>query len=86
MKKIDLGHITTILANLGVIAGIAFLAVELRQNNQLIDEQSVIARVNVYATHASSGVAARGYIRTTGVLRKLSLAGYDLGDRVRPGA
>jgi len=32
MKKIDLGQSITILANLGVIAGIAFLAFEVRQN------------------------------------------------------
>jgi hypothetical protein len=32
MKNIDLGQGITILANIGVIAGIAFLAYELRQN------------------------------------------------------
>jgi hypothetical protein len=32
MKKIDAGQTISILANLGVIAGIIFLAVELRQN------------------------------------------------------
>ena len=36
MKKIDLGQAITILANAGVIAGIVFLAVELRQNTQAI--------------------------------------------------
>ena len=36
MKKIDLGQTITILANIGVIAGIAFLAVDLRQNNELM--------------------------------------------------
>ena len=46
MNKIDLGQTLAILANVGVIVGIAFLAVELRQNNRLIDEQSAIARVN----------------------------------------
>jgi hypothetical protein len=39
MKKIDLGQSISILANLGVIAGIAFLAVEINQN-------SVINRVS----------------------------------------
>ena len=34
MKKIDLGQTITILANVGVIAGIVFLAIELRQNNE----------------------------------------------------
>lgn len=36
MKKIDLGQTVSILANVGVIAGIVFLALELRQNNELI--------------------------------------------------
>ena len=36
MKKLDLGQAVGILANLGVIAGIAFLAIELNQNNELL--------------------------------------------------
>ena len=36
MKKIDLGQAVTLLANVGVIAGIVFLAVELQQNNELM--------------------------------------------------
>jgi len=31
MKKIDLGQLITVLANLGVIAGIMFVALEVRQ-------------------------------------------------------
>lgn len=40
MKKIDLGQMISILANLGVIAGIVFLAFELRQNNAALESQS----------------------------------------------
>ena len=36
MKKIDLGQAISILANVGVIAGIVFLAFEMRQNNELL--------------------------------------------------
>lgn len=36
MKKIDLGQTITILANIGVISGIAFLALELRQNTAAV--------------------------------------------------
>ncbi len=36
MNKINLGQTITILANLGVIAGIVFLGLELRQNNELV--------------------------------------------------
>ncbi len=40
MKKIELGQIMRILANLGVIAGIVFLGIELQQNNQLLVEEA----------------------------------------------
>lgn len=43
MKKVDLGQAITILANLGVIAGIVFLAVEIQQNTAAIRSQSSIA-------------------------------------------
>jgi len=36
LKKIDLGQAIGILANAGVIAGIVFLGMELRQNNELV--------------------------------------------------
>ena len=39
MKKIDLGQAIAILANLGVIAGIIFLALELHQNNEFLEQQ-----------------------------------------------
>lgn len=45
MKKLDLGQTITILANLGVIAGIIFLAIELQQNNQLLGAQARATRV-----------------------------------------
>ena len=40
MKNIDLGQALSILANLGVIAGIVFLGIELRQN-QLVGQSQV---------------------------------------------
>lgn len=50
MKKIDPLQIVSILANVGVIAGIVFLGIELRQNNRLLD---VEVRAN-YTGRASS--------------------------------
>ena len=47
MKKIDLGQSITILANVGVIAGIVFLGIELRQNNELLTAQASYAQFNV---------------------------------------
>ncbi len=44
MKKIDLGQTIGIVANIGVIAGILFLAVELRQNNNLMIDEAERAR------------------------------------------
>lgn len=40
MKKIDLERTLGILANLGIVAGIIFLAVELDQNNDLLEAQA----------------------------------------------
>jgi len=47
MKKIDIGQTVSILANIGVIAGIVFLGVELRQNNELLLAQANLARNNI---------------------------------------
>jgi hypothetical protein len=35
MKKIDVGQAIAVLANIGVIAGIVFLAIEIRQDNAM---------------------------------------------------
>ena len=40
MKKLDVGQVISILANIGVIAGIVFLAIELQQNNAVLEAQS----------------------------------------------
>ena len=45
LNKLDLGQTITILANLGVIAGIMFLGLELRQNNDQLQSQT---RTNLY--------------------------------------
>ena len=40
MKKVDVGQVIAILANIGVITGIVFLAIEVRQNNLLIESEN----------------------------------------------
>jgi hypothetical protein len=40
MKKIDIGQTISIFANIGVIAGIVFLGIELDQNNDLLAAQA----------------------------------------------
>ena len=47
MKKIDLGQTLSILANLGVIAGIVFLAIEVRQNQESLEQSNLIDRAAV---------------------------------------
>ena len=47
MKKIDLGQTISILANVGVLAGIIFLAFELQQNNELMAQQQRFNRLSV---------------------------------------
>ena len=44
MKNLDLGQAIGVLANIGVIAGIVFLGLELRQNNELLEAESRYAR------------------------------------------
>ena len=53
MKKIDLGHTIQILANVGVLAGIAFLAFELRQNNEFMAAQERFNRLTIVAGSAT---------------------------------
>jgi hypothetical protein len=45
LKKIDLGQTISILANIGVIAGIIFLAIELQQNNELLTAEAANIRL-----------------------------------------
>ncbi len=44
MKKIDRGQTVSILTNLGVIAGIVFLGIEIQQNNELMVNEAERAR------------------------------------------
>jgi len=53
MKKIDLGQMLNTLANVGVIAGIVFLAFELRQNNDLLTAQARVARHELRSNDAN---------------------------------
>ena len=47
MRKIDFSQTFHILANIGVIAGIAFLAFELRQNNDLLEAEARARRTEI---------------------------------------
>jgi len=47
LKKLELGQIIGILANVGVIAGIIFLALQIRQGNELMQSEASIAYVEM---------------------------------------
>jgi len=51
LKKLDIGQTITILANVGVVAGILFLAYEIQQNNKFLAAQarSVLAANRISA-------------------------------------
>ena len=47
MSKVKLGQTISILANIGVVAGIVLLALELRQNNLLMQSQARMNRLEL---------------------------------------
>jgi len=47
MKNFDIGQLTTILAHIGVIVGIVFLALELNQKNALLESAAKTTRVEI---------------------------------------
>lgn len=67
MKKIDLGQTVQILANIGVIAGIAFVAFEIRQN-------TVASRLEAASTHLAGSYELDLLLATDAELVGLLLA------------
>ncbi len=51
MQKLDLGKTISVSANIGVIAGIVFLAMELSQNNELMIDEAERARAESRRQH-----------------------------------
>jgi hypothetical protein len=49
MRKIDVGQAVAILANFGVITGIVFLAIEVRQNQTSLDQANELERAAAIA-------------------------------------
>jgi hypothetical protein len=64
MKKIDLGQTIQLLANLGVIAGIVFLAVEARQNRELLEVQVKLLRADADYNYYQARAQNRQMIAT----------------------
>lgn len=47
MNRIDVGQLIQIVANIGVIAGIVFLGIEISQNNELMEAQARFNRLTI---------------------------------------
>ena len=77
MKKIDLGQSVQVAANLGVIAGIIFLGIEISQNNELMEAQ---ARYNRLVTQTGSQTLIADNAQLAALLAK-----NDMGDELTPG-
>ncbi len=54
MKKLDLGQTVSVVASIGVIAGIVFLAYELQQNNQLLEAEARATRIGLRVSHSEA--------------------------------
>jgi hypothetical protein len=76
MKKIDIGQTIQILANIGVIAGIVFLAVEVQQANNAVQSSTL------QAIGELSYGSARAIVENTELRQALQAArrGEDLTD------
>ncbi len=56
MKKLDLGQAINTIANVGVIAGIIFLAIEIQQNNELMASEARFNRLSLQAASITLAV------------------------------
>jgi hypothetical protein len=84
MKKRDVGPVLAILANAGVIASIFFLAMQLRQNNELMDAERRFNRleistgsVTLLATTPSLAAAVAKFDDPTAAIDDLQLTPGD---------
>jgi len=48
LKKVNLAQTISVLANVGVIAGIIFLGLELQQNNEMLSDEAQRARAQMF--------------------------------------
>ncbi len=71
MKKLDLGQTVSILANLGVIAGILFLAVEVSQNQTALEEGNRISAMTAAQNSVSNFSSLRTLLAENGELAEI---------------
>jgi hypothetical protein len=66
MKKIDFGQMSQVLANVGVMLGIIFLAIEIRQNQAALDEQNTLTTLTSREATKPSSMQLTWRVRRTG--------------------
>lgn len=76
MKKIDFGQAISILANVGVIAGIVFLALELRQNTAAVRGETYQAMSDAAVLQAES----LAHDASLAIIWRRAFAGESLAD------
>ncbi len=77
MKNIDLGQTLTILANVGVIAGIVFLGIEVRQNSTQIEQATIAVAAQAVFELNQEANEIRRTLYSDASLIELVDTGYD---------
>jgi hypothetical protein len=77
MKKLDLGQTITILANIGVIAGILFLAIEVRQNSTQIEQATTAIAAQAVFEMNKEANAVRRTVYTDAALTEIVDKGFE---------
>jgi hypothetical protein len=83
MKKIDLGQTINTLANIGVLVGIIFLAIEVSQNQESLDEANAINLVSARDATVRTFREFNSFIAQDEELMRIFLAGNS-GDELSP--
>lgn len=83
MKKIDLGQTVSILANIGVIAGIVFLGVEIRQNTRSQEASSYQVLMAGIARFNEVEISDPEVLQLLEGIRGATLAEMEPDDRTR---
>ena len=77
MKKIDLGQAISMFANIGVIAGIVFLAFEIRQNTEALETEMRFYQ-NERQTEVIEGVFRNPHLVAAVAAESTARSGFDL--------
>ncbi len=75
MKASSIIQLTQVVSNLGVVAGIIFLAIEIRQNQESLEEANIVNRAAVTSTAVASINDWRAMLLENDELRRAWIAG-----------